>query len=103
MSTTEPTDVVGDARIAHAEHQKLIETVMGIIDVLDLTVSGEASPNVPELRKKIGLGMRRSIVEHSAAVAALVMDRAPDYALELVEYAETYSANPPAPDLHLVP
>lgn len=62
--------------------------VMATVDLLDFVQRGEAgAPDVAKLRLHIGKALRRSGAKHALAVASLI-DSAPEYAAELVDYSE---------------
>lgn len=77
------------ARACQAAHTELVEKLMALVDIVDLAKREGKQVDFGKLRKHIGPQMRRSAVDHATALAALVLMPAPEYADELLTYAES--------------
>jgi hypothetical protein len=80
------------ARHCQAAHTELVETLMEVIDMFDLVQRDGNRVDVAKLRRHIGAQMRHSAIDHATALAALVLESAPEYADELIDYAESVPA-----------
>lgn len=87
--TTTMFDAKAEAALARSEHARLTELLMYTIDLVGEIQAGNVRMNVANLRKATAEMMRRSSDAHTLALAALVLDDAPEYADELCTFVET--------------
>ena len=77
------------ARHCQAAHTEVVRFVMETVDMVDLFQREGKNLDVEKFRKHMGPRLRRSAVDHATALAALVLESAPECAEDLMDYAES--------------